>query len=687
MRSNSQVWKVDQPTSWKADSESAQPAQEPASSRKRTSSTAAQASEVTKKARETGKYFLKSLEIPHSSDEDLELKATKSKKPLKSTSTRRAVAAGVQGEEDPQLKARSKKPLKSTSTARRYAAPSIDIDSESEATKSPGMYFRVDFTKVPAIGKSKIKAISVKSKTAKPSSVPVASKNALKVNTSTRKAKPVRLVADSASEDDSPASDDDVADDVDFSDESDVNETDDAAPDADEFVQEVPQFMAKHRDGGEEREDIDFGTESREVSPELDDDAPAAITASQLFESEEEEDDDEEMTGAPPRTRYTGDSDVDMHEAIADTLDFVPRGTHSRRSSTGSGWSSGKELVIPESEPNSDQASEPEMPAPHPPKKVKKVTAARQRKADLERPEVRPAAPAARAQRDSADDPANRPEASWHLSTRLALPAPNKDIGLTVQTPEVQYVMRGTTDIVRMNLYFITFFPLLSARVGWIRPQMILAASAQNSGYFLEYVLERLRTDPTFASILSPLPLDRVNLARGNIKRCAVTIVMVMYQLVGLTPAEVKVRVEELLKDHRYIFPVDPKTGQMQLSWPFHHPALKHVIKHEIMSSPLLKAQNYDRFPATHPKHPDAREVADPMVSIAATGVFASLSELRMTGERQPIAFTEESFEDIYLIHIKTLEDTRKNAPISTHKVLHQLFNDVTLCFCSFVFD
>ena len=58
--------------------------------------------------------------------------------------------------------------------------------------------------------------------------------------------------------------------------------------------------------------------------------------------------------------------------------------------------------------------------------------------------------------------------------------------------------------------------------------------------------------------------------------------------------------------------------------------------------------------------------------------MYASLLELRMTGQRQPIAFTEDAFEDIYRIHIQTLESTRAAAPISVHKVLHQLFNDVT---------
>ncbi|KAJ7098865.1 hypothetical protein C8R44DRAFT_810830 [Mycena epipterygia] len=66
------------------------------------------------------------------------------------------------------------------------------------------------------------------------------------------------------------------------------------------------------------------------------------------------------------------------------------------------------------------------------------------------------------------------------------------------------------------------------------------------------------------------------------------------------------------------------------------------------------------------------------MVAVAATAVYAGLLELRMSGERQPIAFTEDAFEDIYQIHIKTLEDTRDSAPIAMHKVLHQLFRDVT---------
>ncbi|KAJ6566595.1 hypothetical protein B0H19DRAFT_1066886 [Mycena capillaripes] len=243
------------------------------------------------------------------------------------------------------------------------------------------------------------------------------------------------------------------------------------------------------------------------------------------------------------------------------------------------------------------------------------------------------------------------------------------------QTPEVQLVLRGTFDIVKLNLFFEEFFPLLVARVGWIRPQMIVVAGRQTS---TAWVSERLQIDPNFAALLAPIPLDRINIQRGDIKRCAVTIVVMMYKLSDMSPAEVKLRVEELLQDHRYIFPADPKTGQLQFKLPFHHPSIQFILKDQIMASPVFKGRNYKRFPARDPKHPEEREVADPMVAIAATAVYASLLELRMTGERQPMAFTENAFEDIYRIHMKTLEDTRSNAKNALHKVLHKLFTDVT---------
>jgi hypothetical protein len=52
-------------------------------------------------------------------------------------------------------------------------------------------------------------------------------------------------------------------------------------------------------------------------------------------------------------------------------------------------------------------------------------------------------------------------------------------------------------------------------------------------------------------------------------KRCAVNCVLAFFGLADLDADRVKARVEELLKDHRYIFMVHPTTVRRDLS-PIH---------------------------------------------------------------------------------------------------------------------
>lgn len=128
---------------------------------------------------------------------------------------------------------------------------------------------------------------------------------------------------------------------------------------------------------------------------------------------------------------------------------------------------------------------------------------------------------------------------------------------------------------------------------------------------------------------------------------------------------------------------------------PFRHGSIRFVIKEEVFSNTSFVTQNIDRFPARLPKKPTERELPDPMVALGATAVsftlallkhtthnyfqvYASLVEYRMTGRRQNIPFTEDAYEDTYRNHIATLEQTRKNARKGMHRILHELFTEVT---------
>ncbi|KAJ7034315.1 hypothetical protein C8F04DRAFT_1234364 [Mycena alexandri] len=405
-----------------------------------------------------------------------------------------------------------------------------------------------------------------------------------------------------------------------------------------------------------------------------------AKSADQLFNSDAESieidqprhrriviisDSDNELPDAPPRRT----EDPGLHEAIADALVSIPRGYHSRRSSASS-WSSGHELQVPDSDADNDED------VSVPVKKPRKVSAARQKQADLERPEIR-AAPVPvkqEAREHTFEDPA-RSEGSWHVSARITYPAPGKkDILLNSQTEELQMVLRTSIAQVKVSLHFEESYPPIIARAGFARTYLISAAEKHPEA---THVLHRLRNDLNFAAILADIILDRINILRGDIKRVAVALTPGLFQFAGLSEAKTKELIEMLLKDHRYIFPVDPKTKRLMTEKPFLHPALSTVIKQAVFNR-SFKANNMHLFVSTSKAHPKRVELPDAMVALGATAVYASLVEYRATGERQNIPFTEGAYEDTYKNHMKTLSDTRDYAPVALHQVLHGLFNQVT---------
>ncbi|KAJ7720890.1 hypothetical protein B0H14DRAFT_3520795 [Mycena olivaceomarginata] len=247
-----------------------------------------------------------------------------------------------------------------------------------------------------------------------------------------------------------------------------------------------------------------------------------------------------------------------------------------------------------------------------------------------------------------------------------------------------------------------------------------------------KYVLERLGLDLKYAPfwLTSYVLLDRINILRGDIKRTAAGLAPGYFQFAGLNETKTKELIEKLLKDHRYIFPVDSQTQRLMTEKPFHHPALKAIARDSVFNR-NFKAKNMHLFISTSKKHPTHLELPDAMVALAATALYAALLEYRTTSERQVIAFTEGAYEDTYhnhmkrgmcqrrhthtqtrrlkqttcasvarvegvarvggstlvslsvgvaqLVgpHMKTLADTRDAAPVALHKVLHGLFNDV----------
>ncbi|KAF7371582.1 hypothetical protein MVEN_00013600 [Mycena venus] len=583
---------------------------------------------------------------------------------------------------------------------------------------------RIDFTNLPAKTKSAINPSVARSKAAK-HSTSTARKTASKVTAT----KPPKLVAESASEEESTASSEDSEEDAE---DSDCSSDNGDLVDVKDFIAEVPQVVStRSKATTKPSKDINPSDVTKKVSPQalFDSDSeeyevvvsiPKKKSAGKLKPRtvpKADSDSDNSMPDAPLRRAITSDvemrnsavsmvehrsrrsstassraslsdapkgprrdSNIEFAEAMADALVSIPMARHSRRSSMGSVYSSGRDLSVPASEMESDDGLdkdiEPKAETPLPRKKKTKVSAARQQQADSEKPEIKSAAVLGddKGKGKAPVDTASRPESSWDISAQLVLPAPNKDIGLTAQHPELQGVLRDAMVLIKIFMLFFEAYPLMATRAGFGRPYLIEAAEARQPGAF--YILQRLLTDPSFGAILAPIPIDRMNILRGNFKRCAVNCVLAFFGLADLQPDQVKARVEELLKDHRYIFP--STAGRLQLDQPFRHGSVRFVIKEEVFSNSSFVTQNIDRFPARHEKKPMERELPDPMVALGATAVYASLVEYRTTGRRQNIPFTEDAYEDIYRNHMATLSDIRKNAKRSLHQLLHELFVEVT---------
>ncbi|KAJ7260010.1 hypothetical protein B0H12DRAFT_1231947 [Mycena haematopus] len=630
-------------------------------SRKRTSSTAEVPSAPAKKARETqddaGQYFFLG-QSPECADKRF-------------------------SDDDGPERAPEPVAVKSKGKARKYAAP-IDIESDSEpeapATAPSRPVPRLDLSNLPP------KAPAAVSSKAKASEATTGKTNASKAVKLKPAAAKIIAESHSESEDESleTASSDSEANEQNSTGEE--SEGDNGPIDDREFLSEHPLHL--------QRPQMFLLVMIPTATPQI---GPCPRKATKktshsklkpqaLFASDSDEDAVDvhvpsKKTASKKSARATSvhsASDDSMPDAPPARVTIPPLTRHSRRSSMASSYSSGQDLSVPPSELESELGSEPDIEvAPPKKKKSKKVSASRQKKADAEKPEIVQPSVAPNVSKGKAPvTTATRPESSWDISARISLPAPNKDIGLTAQPAQLQAVLRAAMHEIKLAMLFTESYPVISSRAGFARPYLIQVA--RSIGQPAAHVLQRLLTDAEFTVILAPIPLDRMNLLRGRMKRCAVSCILAFFQLADLQPEQVKARVEELLKDHRYIFLTNPATGGLLMDQPFRHGAIRFVLKEEVFTNASFVAQNLDRFPATSSKRPGERELPDAMVALTATAVYAALVEYRMTGHKVSIPFTEDVYEDIYRNHISTLEQVRKNAPVSLHKVLHGLFVDVT---------
>ncbi|KAJ7175570.1 hypothetical protein C8R46DRAFT_1214042 [Mycena filopes] len=270
----------------------------------------------------------------------------------------------------------------------------------------------------------------------------------------------------------------------------------------------------------------------------------------------------------------------------------------------------------------------------------------------------------------AAADAKSRPESDWHISARLLFPAPGKDIGITGQTDEVKAMLHGCIDIIKLSLFFEDAYPTILSRAGFARTYLLMAAQSHAA----RHIKHRLLKDESFAARLAAIPLDRINIVRGDIAKAAAQDVAGLFGFALASPEEVKTIVNARLQDYKYIFPVDPVTKRLKTELPFLNDAIVSALKKSVFTG-QFGTKNLNRFTSTNERHPERLEAPDAMVCIGATAVHAALTAYRTTGKYQKIPFTASAYEDVYRNHMRTLSDTRAYSPKALNVVLHRLYD------------
>ncbi|KAJ6451560.1 hypothetical protein C8R45DRAFT_1113431 [Mycena sanguinolenta] len=259
------------------------------------------------------------------------------------------------------------------------------------------------------------------------------------------------------------------------------------------------------------------------------------------------------------------------------------------------------------------------------------------------------------------------PETAYHLSTHLVFPVgPGKDMKLTEQSSELRAVLNATIERITSSVILVDAYPEMASRTGYAKANMLKVVQKMPDAV---HIAQRLKSDQR-------MPTNRISTVRSKAKKCADTIVPGLYQFAHLDAASTKTLVEDLIADHKYIFPKNKVTAQIDCEQPYCHPAIIAIAKQDWFTGGFA-AQYTTYLKSTRPKFPEKLEMATPVLALAATVILAALSQYQLSGTLTKVQFKESAYKESYCYHLNLLEKVRSDAPTMTARLMHEIYNDI----------
>ncbi|KAH9075025.1 hypothetical protein EDB83DRAFT_2515878 [Lactarius deliciosus] len=275
------------------------------------------------------------------------------------------------------------------------------------------------------------------------------------------------------------------------------------------------------------------------------------------------------------------------------------------------------------------------------------------------------------------------PVSPWPADTDLVFGLGSKKVMLTLQFLLVRAVLQDAFEYMRAYLMLTDAFPDTTDAISFARDSLITAAESHQSDAAI--ICERLQHDAEYLAHLLPVPRTRMSRIRAKVKeRCGALCVPQIYTFGNAT--EIARRIQKQLINYNYTFPFAMIVGTLpeglpRRTRPYRNDRIISIIRDLYFTggSSSLATRFEDQFP-TH-QGPDGdfnQEVPISMVALVATALYATLYEWH-NGEQQVTEFSANTYLDVYLGHVNTLNHICANREGVYHLMMVDIFSQASI--------
>ncbi|KAI1788559.1 hypothetical protein LXA43DRAFT_872610, partial [Ganoderma leucocontextum] len=244
-------------------------------------------------------------------------------------------------------------------------------------------------------------------------------------------------------------------------------------------------------------------------------------------------------------------------------------------------------------------------------------------------------------------------------------------VRLTDQHGQVQRVCAVAIKEVLTNICIKNIFPDGPEKSGDFAKSALI-----NAAKSLKYneVAKKLRTDVEYWRKLASIPAQCVRNLCGKAKKAADPLISTVFNLDDGDIDKVRWLHDELWYIYPHDYEKDTVDGEKAYSQPVFYQVLRNAFFNKARSFGFAIV---DRFESSHPEHPDEKEIPSALLALAATAVFASIEDHRMS--RSEVGdFKGNVFLNAYRANMDILWEIKSDNIGAYHRLTHDLYCKLT---------